>query len=418
MSRQEAMRRLSSANPISTGAVSSLVPAAQRADLLERIVRMPPAPPTHAADVTRGEDTSPNGTPSDAPSALRSEAGRRRRPTRRTLVLLSFVAAAILAGAAYAVVHKLVVGDPAPQEFREQPALFGHSAELIPVPHPDDPQLEKAHVAAVLDSSVGTIYLFASPNARGICGSIWREGDRGYQGRLNISSFCGPTEESTYMASFDKPNLFAGHAGDKVARVAVRVADRIIAVPLTGRWFFAELPGPADEFLSYDANGQQVEKRAFHWHFPRGRQGFAPIPHQVTHALEVAQIEARGGERISLFVAKANDGGYCQIVRSDRRPSNRGCSVAVPKPHELGVSGMNFGGAPGGVLLLVGPTGSQITTLELLYQDGRVDPIPLHDGWALYEVVPARYAQGHRPEKLIARDANGQTVATKGFPWG
>jgi hypothetical protein len=267
----------------------------------------------------------------------------------------------------------------------------------------------------VLDSSVGTIYLFASPNARGVCGSIWREGDRGYQGRLNISSFCGSTNQSTYMGTFDKPNLFAGHVPDNVARVAVRVAGRIIAVPLTGRWFLAELPGPVETFLSYDSNGQQVEKRAFHWQIPRGRP--APIPHQVTHAREVAQIDARGGEKISLFVAKANDGGYCQIVRSDRRMSNRGCSVAVPKPRELDVGGMNFGGAPGGVLLLVGPVGSQIATLELRYQDGRVDPVPLHDGWALYEVVPADYAQGRRPEKLIARDTNGHTVATHGFPW-
>jgi hypothetical protein len=74
--------------------------------------------------------------------------------------------------------------------------------------------------------------------------------------------------------------------------------------------------------------------------------------------------------------------------------------------------------APGGVLLLVGPLGSQVATLELRYQDNRIEPIPLHDGWALYEVVPADYARGRRPEKLIARDANGQTLAAKGFPWG
>jgi len=78
-------------------------------------------------------------------------------------VVLAFVAAAVLAGAAYGIVQELIVGSPAPPEVREQPARFGHSAELIPVPHPDDPQLEQARVAGVLDSSAGTVYLFSSP---------------------------------------------------------------------------------------------------------------------------------------------------------------------------------------------------------------------------------------------------------------
>jgi hypothetical protein len=49
---------------------------------------------------------------------------------------------------------------------------------------------------------------------------------------------------------------------------------------------------------------------------------------------------------------------------------------------------MNFGGAPGGILLLVGPVGSEIAKLELRYQDRRTATVLLHDGWALYEVVP------------------------------
>jgi hypothetical protein len=65
--------------------------------------------------------------------------------------------AVILAGAAYAVARELIVGSPAPEEVRAQPARFGHSAELIPVPHPDDPRLEEARVAAVLESSVGRV---------------------------------------------------------------------------------------------------------------------------------------------------------------------------------------------------------------------------------------------------------------------
>ena len=368
MSRQEAMRRLTGVNPISTDAVSTLVPAAQRADLLERIVRVPPEPRTHGADVTqRAEDMSPKGAPKHARAGLSTGAIRGWLPSRRSLVLLGFVAAAILAGAAYAVVHELIVGSPAPLEVREQPARFGHSAELIPVPHPADPRLDEARVAAVLDSSVGTVYLFSSPDGRGgLCGSTWIEGDRGYQGRLNLSGVCGTSDQSFFSFGSQKyqgksVRLFSGHARDGVASVAVRFGDKTVDVPLTDGWFLAEFPKQPDEFLSYDAQGRVLEQHLF----PspnRPRPHFVQPPHQVTQAREIAHLTTEdGSEPITLFVARASDGGYCRIVRSDQRPSNGGCSNPPPQPSEIGVDAMNFGGAPGGVLLLVGRVGSELS---------------------------------------------------------
>jgi hypothetical protein len=371
----------------------------------------------------RLEDASTNGAREHARVALRAAVAQQRRSRRRTFVVLAFVGAVILAGAAYAVARELVVGSPAPEEVRAQPARFGHSAELIPVPHPDDPRLEEARVAAVVDSSVGRVYLFASPNARGLCGSTWIEGDRGYQGRLNMSGVCGEGEHQSFYAFGNQPfpgkvvRLFFGRAGNGVARVALRFGSRTIDVPLTGRWFLAQFPEQPDQFLSYDGDGRVLERRSFLWSLPR-RQ---PVkqPHQVTRAREVANIRARqGSEHVGLFVAKASNGGYCQIVRSNRRPSNRGCGMAAPKAHELGVSAMNFGGGPPDViLLLVGPVGSDIATLALLYEDGRVATIPLHDGWTLYEVEPEDYVIGQRPAFLIGRAASGKEIASKRLPW-
>ncbi len=37
---------------------------------------------------------------------------------------------------------------------------------------------------------------------------------------------------------------------------------------------------------------------------------------------------------------------------------------------KIAVAGMNFGGAPGGILLFVGPVGPDIAKLELRYQNG------------------------------------------------
>jgi hypothetical protein len=92
--------------------------------------------------------------------------------------------------------------------------------------------------------------------------------------------------------------------------------------------------------------------------------------------------------------------------------------MAAPKAHELGVSAMNFGGGPpDGILLMVGPVGSDIARLELLYEDGRVATMPLHDGWTLYEVEPEDYVVGQRPAFLIGRNSSGKEIASKRFPW-
>jgi len=375
----------------------------------------------------RCQDASEDGAREHARAALRAAAERQRRRRRRGLLVLALAGAALLAGAAYGIVRGLIVGSPAPPEVREQPARFGHSAELIPVPHPEDPQLGEARVAAVLESSVGTVYLFSSPNAGGLCASTWIEGNRGYQGRLNIASVCGRAAESFYGSGSEEFRgkttwLFYGRAGDGVARVSLRFGDKTVDVPLTGRYFLAEFPGPPnqlpDRFLSYGADGKLLEQHAFGGPLAARLRVPPPPPHPVTQPHEVATIDARGGaERVTLLVARASDGSYCQTVRSDRTPTNSGCSVPRPKPREIGVTAMNFGGAPDGILLLVGRVGSEITRLELRYQDGRVATVPLHERWALYEVVPADYAEGRRPQTLVGRDSAGREIASRSLPW-
>ena len=91
--------------------------------------------------------------------------------------------------------------------------------------------------------------------------------------------------------------------------------------------------------------------------------------------------------------------------------------MTPPKPREIGVTAMNYGGAPGGILLLLGQVGSKIARLELRYQDGRLVTVPLHDRWALYEVVPADYAEGRRPQTLVGRDSAGREIASQRLPW-
>jgi hypothetical protein len=191
----------------------------------------------------------------------------------------------------------------------------------------------------------------------------------------------------------------------------------MVDVPLTGGTFLAEFPGGPDEFVSYAKDGTVLERRLFPQ--PRGaeRPAFKP-PHQITRAREVARIQARDGtEEVRLLVADASDGGYCQIVRSEHLPPNRGCSHPRLVENEIGVDAMNYGGAPDGILLLVGQVGAGIASLELEYQDGRRANVPLHRGWALYEIDRRDYAEGRRPTELIGRDRTELQVRSKRMPW-
>jgi hypothetical protein len=191
-------------------------------------------------------------------------------------------------------------------------------------------------------------------------------------------------------------------------------------------WFVVEFGDrEPTEIVAYDADGD-VLPGEFRWErlleFRRSLPS-APVRRpgvqQSGPAREVARIEARGGtETVILEVAPATGGNVCRIVRSAQTRTNRACGLPAPGPDEIGLTGMQFGGgAPDGIQLLVGRVGSEIARLRLRYQDGRVVAVPLHEGWAMYEVVPADYAEGRRPAELVGLDAAGRKIASKRLPW-
>lgn len=370
----------------------------------------------------RLEDAVAGGAREQARQALVTARARQRARTRYAF-LAAFVAAAVLAGAAYGIVHELIVGDPAPTEVTEQLARFGQEADLIPYKRPDAPETRGLKVVAVLESSVGRVYLFG--DAGGNCAHAWIEGSRGYQGRLNMSGVCGPPTE-TYWAFGQQQfrerivHLLSGRVGPDVARVAVRLDGALVTVPLADRWFFAEFAKDPTALVTYDAAGSIVREFEINLRPPLSQRRPVPQRVQVGEARELLRINARGGsEVVTLEVARASDGGNCMIVRSDKKPTNRGCAVPTPGPREIGVVAMQFGGgAPDGIQLLVGPVGTEVTALRVAYQNGRHEEIPLSERWALYEVVPADYVEGRRPVELTGLDRSGRVIARERLPWG
>jgi len=69
----------------------------------------------------RLEDAAPDGARDHARAALRAAMTRRSRfPRRRYAIALAFGLAAVLAAAAYAIVHQFVIGSAAPKDVQDQ----------------------------------------------------------------------------------------------------------------------------------------------------------------------------------------------------------------------------------------------------------------------------------------------------------
>lgn len=198
-------------------------------------------------------------------SAMRM--GRRRR--RQYSLGVAVVAGALAVSGAYAVAQKLRVGDPAPEEIKQQLARFGNEPEPIPYPHPGEPLANDAKVVSVLESSAGPAYLFGVPTANGLCGWTWIVGRRGHENRPDLSSACGARNRTFW--SITNPavdgrivRILSGRAGDGISRIAVRVAGGTVVVPLVDRWFFAELEQNPSTLVTYDRTGRAVQVHEIH----------------------------------------------------------------------------------------------------------------------------------------------------------
>jgi len=63
--------------------------------------------------------------------------------------------------------------------------------------------------------------------------------------------------------------------------------------------------------------------------------------------------------------------------------------------------------------LLWGQVGSNVSSLELRFQDGSTRTLPLSRGVFLYPFPPSRWLNGHRPAFLIPRNAKGRALAKR-----
>jgi hypothetical protein len=136
-------------------------------------------------------------------------------------------------------------------------------------------------------------------------------------------------------------------------------------------------------------------------------QGLYPV--DVRGESPLIEITTRKtGKPIRLYVVERG-GKRCRVLVSPGG-TGTGCGGRGARPTEVGVHPNRIGAAPDGMVLLGGQVGSEVSRLDLHFEDDRVERLPLSEQFALYQVDPADFAAGRRPLRLIGRDEDGKAI--------
>lgn len=300
---------------------------------------------------------------------------------------------------------------------------------------------QETKLAAFLDASTGPVYLWVAPSERGECLFMQIVGTERPDGKPNLSGGCGRGTRlidwglsATRVRDGRLLALLSGSVGTDVERLELRSEGATVNVPLQGRHFLVELSGggagpspeiPPLELIAYDATGQELARQksrpAFNAPGRAPGQLERPRPIDLTGQRPLVEITTRRtGKPIQLYLLDhvADRGGQrCQVLVTPGGTSS-GCGGRALKPTEVSVHPNQIGTSPDGMLLLWGEVGSEIARLELHFEDGRIEQLPLAKRFALYQVDPADFAAGRRPLRLVGRDRSGTAVGERKLgPW-
>jgi len=137
----------------------------------------------------------------------------------------------------------------------------------------------------------------------------------------------------------------------------------------------------------------------------------------VEHASAVASTGSS-----TLYAAALRDGGRCtELVTADDRGRGATCSTGsdqVTRPIDVTVPSDDPAGDEAPVVLAGRINAAQGATLEIAYETGESEPIPLGDDRYFVFEVPAEHRASARASgfRLIARDDEGSVIATASVP--
>lgn len=386
------------------------------------------------------------------------------RRVRRSTLVAALAIAGLVATAAYAVAERVIVGSAAPANIKHSEHRLANPFRdlLIPLPfqlHNRGMEVDKTTAAAVATGPVGAAYLWVAPNRLGgYCAYLQIVALDQPGGRPNLSGGCYRKPVWVDTQSVRVRSVFIGvleaHAALTGARtVDVRLSDGSSRAYTITNGFVLAFVKPDVTVTSAvveDAHGHALNSGKPNGTVSSGvvrhaRRLAAATSHASRQPLTIAQrLEEQRKAARSPVVARLREIGS-QLVLIERGNADRTCELlSIPEhsigsiggqpprprtvtvnwggcdqnplpPTALNVGGGQYAGPSNPILVLSGVVGTDIHSIELLFQDGSHAGIPLHQGYVLYQVNPRNYASGHQPTTIIARNANGKTVKTRPF---
>jgi hypothetical protein len=392
----------------------------------------------------------------------RASAISARRRNRRLLALAAALAilTALVVNPALGIGERLldfVEGDPAPESVKREfsfgekpppPLRVGDRVIERPTAKRPPADLADAHLAVALESSLGPVYLWVDPMTGGGRCTLLEvvEAPKPPPGLPRGGVNCRsrppadrPIEggETGDRVDGEYLHLTVGQVNRRIARLEVALTDgRVVPIRLVDGFFLAELPAgtladkvpgckppempptifpggapppppqdPEDivclvgvvEYRGFDATGALVE--SFRVPKPRLTKPIEPFR-------EALSIRLFSGREAKLEYARAERGRMCWHVTWAGQ-SGGTCSV-VPRHSLPSTSGSGTGRNQ--TVLLHGPVGSDIATVEILWDDGTRERLRIGEGFVLKQIDP----YGKRfPSKIVGRDESGRVVVER-----
>jgi hypothetical protein len=342
---------------------------------------------------------------------------------RRQLLVAAAVAliAGLLAGSALAFGDRLldfIRGEPLPKPVQLE---FAHLDPQSVIPYFDYPTVIKSRIHGVLafDTAAGRVVLWAGPTRSGGACYVFRKlRPTTMPDRISLAAGCfgsrvprGLKLVATLVAPMGGNLAFAwGYTAKNVASVEVHLADgKVKRTPVYERFFAVGAPATTS-LVSSVALAKDGHVLGRCCPLPPLPPLSPPRPPRTGPYPTVFDL-TNAGHRFVFAVAPAARGGLCTDLTSPGRPHERPC---IPRPGRLQPLGFGEGGPPGPPYgFFVGRAGKGVASVELRYEDGTSSKVPLTSRYFLEVVTGLHTRRGHRPLVFLARDSNGQVVATQ-----
>jgi hypothetical protein len=363
---------------------------------------------------------------------------RRSWPRRRVLlVVLAGLAVLVVANTAFGLGRRLldfVEGDPAPQPVKkelargnEPPTGYTVEGHVLGPPRPPQPplDLENARLAIARHTSVGPIYLWVAPSAGGGDCRLLQipalPAGPGGQRPESVDCVGPPTPDRPIEIGTGGINVGGRslsyaccRVGPDVARLELLLGDgTTMRVAVSKGYFFAELPlgesaanagdpalaHPIREYRGFDTEDRLVARVPV----PKLR----PTPQPAEPYRTAITIQLKSGREASIEFARADGGAVCWRQVSPGGISGT-CGRVPARALPIGLTGIG-GPNVNQLVLLGGPVGSEIARVDLVYDDGSTERLPLRNGFILKQVDED--PRGRWPAKLVGRDETGRVIA-------